>query len=96
MRRRFLTGPGQAPLKKRYCSAKCVHPPFQTKYGLVQHISIKHESKGVECDICGKKMSGYHLLDHKDSHSLSDRYICKDGKGMWKELQAKVRDCKTP
>ena len=78
IRRRSSTGPGQVPLKKRYHCTKCVHPPFQTKYGLTQHISIKHESNRMECDICGKKMTAYHLLDHRDSHSLSDRYVCEE------------------
>ena len=68
--RRLSTTPEQLPMKKIFKCAKCNHPPFQTKNGLAQHISIY--------DICGKTMSVHHLPDHKDSHSLRDRYICQE------------------
>ena len=72
------TEPQQMPLQKRYKSVKCEHPPFQMKYGLACYVSIKHKDKGVQCEICGKSMLSYHLPDHKDSHALFNRYICKE------------------
>ena len=61
----------------KYKCKKCDHTPFQTKYGLAKHVSVKHKSQGAKCKICGKNMLHYHLPDHMDSHSLTDRYICK-------------------
>ena len=56
-RRRSSTQPDATPLKKKYKCVKCSHLPFLTKYGLAEHINIKHQSKGVACDICGNLMS---------------------------------------
>ena len=41
-------------------------------------MSIKHKSQGARCKIYGKNVLHYHLPDHMDSHSLMDRYICKE------------------
>ena len=78
LRRRSSTDPELQPMKKKYRCIKCEHLPFLTKYGLAQHISIKHKHKGAQCQICGKNMSVYHLDDHKDSHCLTSRYICEE------------------
>ena len=77
-RRRSSTQPYATPLKKKYKCMKCSHPPFLTKYGLAEHINIKHQSKELACDICGNLMSAHHLIDHKDCHALSNRYICEE------------------
>ena len=77
-RKRSSTQPDATPLKKKYKCVKCSHPPFLTKYGLAEHINIKHQSKGVACDICGNLISAHHLIDHKDCHTLSNRYICEE------------------
>ena len=77
-RRRSSTQPDATPLKKKYKCMKCSHLPFLTKYGLAEHINIKHQSKGIACDICGNLMSAHHLIDHKDRHTLSNRYICEE------------------
>ena len=69
----------------KYKCKKCDHTPFQMKYGLAKHVSVKHKSQGAKCKICGKNMLHYHLPDHMDSHSLTDRYICKEkvkGRGV--------------
>ena len=76
--RRSSTDPELQPMKKKYRCIKCEHPPLLTKYRLAQHVSIKHKHKGVQCEICGKNMSVYHLDDHKDSHCLTNRYICEE------------------
>ena len=49
----------------------------------------------MQCEICGKTMSVYHLPSHKDSHSLTNRYICdekikKSGKMCLKGYQQKL------
>ena len=75
MMRKSSTDSDLHPIKKKYRCIKCQHPPFLTKYGLAQHLSVKHKSKGAQCEICGKSMSAYHLDDHKDSHC---RYICEE------------------
>ena len=49
---RTSTTPGKTPMKKVSKCSKCIHPPFQTKYSLAEHISVKHEVKGVQCGIC--------------------------------------------
>ena len=72
------TTPGKTPMKKIYKCSKCTHPPFQTKYSLAIHISIKHEAKGAQCDICSERMSSHHLAGHKDKHTITDRYHCKE------------------
>ena len=77
-RRRSSTQPDATPLKKKYKCVKCSHLSFLTKYGLAEHINIKHQSKGVACDICGNLMSTHHLIDQKDRHTLSNRYICEE------------------
>ena len=77
-RRRSSTQPDAIPLKKKYKYVKFSHLPFLTKYGLAEHINIKHQSKGIACDICGNLMSAHHLIDHKDWHALSNRYICEE------------------
>ena len=76
--RRSSTDPELQPMKKKYRCIKCQHPPFLTKYRLAQHVSIKHKYKGAQCKICGKTMFVYHLDDHKDSHCLTNRYICEE------------------
>ena len=43
LRRRSSTDPELQPMKKKYRCIKCEHPPFLTKYGLAQHVSIKHK-----------------------------------------------------
>ena len=77
-RRRSPIQPDATPLKKKYKCMKCSHLPFLTKYGLAEHINIKHQSKGVACGICGNLMSAHHLIDQKDHHTLSNRYICEE------------------
>ena len=77
-RRRSSTQPDATPLKKKYKCVKCSHLPFLTKFGLAEHINIKLQSKGIACDICGNLMSADHLKDHKDCHTLSNRYICEE------------------
>ena len=77
-RRRSSTQPDATPLKKKYKCVKRSHLPFLTKYGSAEHINIKHQSKGIACDICGNLMSAHHLIDHKDHHALSNRYICEE------------------
>ena len=77
-RRRSSTQPDATPLKKKYKCMKCSHPPFLTKYGLAEHVNIKHQSKGIACDIYGNLMSVHHLEDHKDHHAVSNRYICEE------------------
>ena len=77
-KRRSSTCSNATPLKKKYRCMKCSHPPFLTKYGIVEHVNVKHQSMGIECDICGNIMSAHHLEDHKDHHTLSNRYICQE------------------
>ena len=79
-RRRSSTQPDATPLKKKYKCVKCFHPPFLTKCSLAEHVNIKHQSKGIACDICGNLMSAHHLGDHKDCHALSNKYICEEKK----------------
>ena len=62
----------------KYKCVKCDHTHFKMKYGLAKHVSVNHKSHGARCNICGKNMLHYHLPDHMDSHSLMDRYICKE------------------
>ena len=88
------TTPGKTPMKKIYKCSKCTHPPFQTKYSLAIHISIKHEAKGAQCDLCLERMSSHHLAGHKDKHTITDRYHCKekvsgDGKICTKSFKQK-------
>ena len=65
-------------MKKVYKCSKCTHPPFKTKYSLAEHISVKHEVKGAQCDIYLERMSSHHLAGHKDKHTITDRYHCKE------------------
>ena len=76
--RKASTRPDRHPMKKLYKCTKCSHPPFQNKYSLAQHISVKREAQGSQCDICLEMMSPQHLADHRDKHSVNDRYICKE------------------
>ena len=76
--RRTSTTPGKTPMKKVYKCSKCTHPPFQTKYSLAEHISVKHEAKGAQCDICLERMSSHYLAIHKDKHTITDMYHCKE------------------
>ena len=78
LRRRSSMDPELQPMKTKCRCIKCECLPFLTKYGLAQHVSIKHKHKGVQCEICGKNMSVYHLDDHKDLHCLTNRYICDE------------------
>ena len=68
-KRRSSTWSDATSLKKKYRHMKCSHPPFLTKYSLAEHVNVKHQSKGIECDICGNLMSTHHLEDHKDHHA---------------------------
>ena len=77
-RRRSSTQPDATPLKKKYKCVRCSHPPFLTKYSLAEHVNVKHQSKGIACDICGNLMSAHHLENHKDHNALSNRYICEE------------------
>ena len=88
------TTPGKTPMKKIYKCSKCPHPPFHTKYSLAVHISVKHEVKGAQCDTCLQRMSSHHLAGHKDKHTITDRYHCKEkvpgaGKICTKSLKQK-------
>ena len=75
---RTSTTPGKTPMKRVYKCSKCTHPPFQTKYSLAGHMSVKHEAKRVQCDTCLERMSSHHLASHKDKHTITDRYHCKE------------------
>ena len=68
--------PGKTPMKKIYKCSKCTHPPFQTKYSLAIYISVKYESE--RSAICLERMSLHHLAGHKDKHTITDRYHCKE------------------
>ena len=61
-----------------YKCTECSHPSFQNKYSLAEHISVKHEAQESQCNICLEMMSPHHLADHRDKHSINDRYICKE------------------
>ena len=70
--------PSTRTTKMLYQCKLCNHEPFQTKYGLARHISVKHEKRGTRCKICKRRMVHYHISNHLDSHGLTNRYHCKE------------------
>ena len=69
---------GARPMMKKYKCKKCDHEPFTTKYGLAMHINVKHEKKGVKCNICDKTMASHHLEGHMNVHAISFKFTCQE------------------